>query len=321
MTLQLTTAPGDLARAAGLLRAGRLVAFPTETVYGLGADATDPVAVASIYAAKGRPGFNPLIAHVAGLEAARREGCFGSAAQRLAEAFWPGPLTLVVPVEASGSVCELARAGLASIALRVPSHPVALALLQAAARPVAAPSANRSGHVSPTTAQHVLDDLAGRLDAVVDGGDTPVGVESTVVACLEEQVHLLRPGSITVEDLERVLGAPLSRTGVGDADAPLSPGRLAAHYAPNAFVRLNAERVLPGEALLAFGPLALPGAETAAAQVNLSPAGDLTQAAAMLYRALRLLDATGARMIAVAPIPEAGLGAAINDRLRRAAVR
>lgn len=321
MTLRLSTASADIARAAALLCAGRLVAFPTETVYGLGGDATDPGAVAAIYAAKGRPAFNPLIAHIADPDAAAREGVFDAAALRLAKAFWPGPLTLVVPVRAGGTVCELARAGLGSIALRVPDHPVALDLLRAAGRPIAGPSANRSGHVSPTAAQHVLDDLDGRVDAVVDGGDTPVGIESTVVACLGGGVHLLRPGSITLEQLETALGGSLVRSGPASSHAPLSPGQLAAHYAPNAAVRLDAETVTPGEAFLGFGPAAVPGAAQAHAVRNLSATGDLVEAAAGLYRLLRDLDATGARTIAVAPIPDAGLGAAINDRLRRAAKR
>lgn len=307
-----------MSRAAALLRAGGLVAFPTETVYGLGADATDGRAVAGIYAAKERPSFNPLIAHVESLAAAESQGVFDATARRLAEAFWPGPLTLVVPVSPSCTIADLARAGLDSLGLRVPAHPLALALLKEAGRPIAAPSANRSGRVSPTTADHVLGDLNGRIDAVLDGGACPVGVESTIVACLGGGPRLLRPGGIAREAIEALIGQPLE--GQAEADGnPLAPGMLASHYAPNARVRLQAARIEPGEAALLFGPQPLEGADKARAVTNLSESGDLAEAAARLFSSLRTLDASGAPTIAVAEIPDTGLGEAINDRLRRAA--
>ncbi|MDN3623372.1 L-threonylcarbamoyladenylate synthase [Methylobacterium isbiliense] len=307
-----------LAEAAGLLRAGRLVAFPTETVYGLGADATDPAAVAALYAAKARPRFNPLIAHLPDLDAARREGAFDAEALRLAEAFWPGPLTLVVPCAAGGRVTDLARAGLPSVALRVPAAPLARHLLMRVGRPVAAPSANRSGRVSPTAAAHVLGDLDGRIAAVLDGGTCPVGVESTIVACLDGAPRLLRPGGVPREAIEALLGRALLAL-PGGGPAPRSPGLLASHYAPRAGVRLDAGEIRPGEAALLFGPVAPPGLARARAQLNLSPAGDLAEAAANLFAHLRRLDASGAATIAVAPIPRSGLGEAIADRLQRAA--
>ncbi len=309
-------APG-IARAAAVLRNGGLAAFPTETVYGLGADATDARAVAFLYAAKGRPSFNPLIAHVTDREAARREGVFDEAALALAAAFWPGALTLVVPVAPNCSVCDLARSGLDTIALRVPSHPVAQALLTAVGRPVVAPSANRSGRVSPTEADHVLGDLDGLIDAILDGGPTAIGVESTIVACLGGAPRLLRPGGVPREAIRRVLGVNLT-TVEQAASTPIAPGALASHYAPRALVRLGAREVLASEAALLFGP-DLPGSDGAVATLNLSPSGDLGDAAANLFGHLRRLDASGAATIAVAPIPESGLGEAINDRLRRAA--
>ncbi|MGU3536971.1 L-threonylcarbamoyladenylate synthase [Methylobacterium sp. A54F] len=318
-TLRLGADAAGLERAAELLRAGRLVAFPTETVYGLGADATDPAAVARIYAAKARPRFNPLIAHLPETGAALREGAFDAAATRLAEAFWPGPLTLVVPATERTRVCDLARAGLPSLALRVPGSALARDLLARVGRPVAGPSANRSGRVSPTDADHVAADLDGRVAAILDGGPAPVGVESTVVACLGDGPRLLRPGGITRVALREVLGRDLAGPAAADADAPVGPGLLASHYAPRARVRLGARAVAPGEAALLFGPGAPEGLDAAAASLNLSPRGDLAEAAAALFSALRRLDASGAGTIAVAPIPEDGLGEAINDRLRRAA--
>lgn len=303
-----------------MLRSGGLVAFPTETVYGLGADATDAHAAARIYEAKGRPSFNPLIAHVPDLAAAQREGVFDAAALTLARAFWPGPLTLVVPVAPGGTVSELSRAGLESVGLRVPSHPVAQALLRAVGRPVAAPSANRSGHVSPTSAAHVLADLDGRIDAVLDGGDSAVGLESTIVACLEGTVTLLRPGAITRGDLAAALGRDVATAADDDAHAPQSPGRLAAHYAPATPVRLDATAVPPGALLLAYGPALPAGAERARVVHNLSQLGNPVEAAANLYAALRFLDSLGGDAIFVARIPQTGLGEAINDRLRRAAI-
>lgn len=324
MTSVLSATPGAIAEAAAALAAGGLVAFPTETVYGLGADAASEPAVAKLFAAKGRPRFNPLIAHVETAEAAAEVGLMGRRARVLAAAFWPGPLTLVVPAVRNGPVCELARAGLTTVALRVPAHKVARQLLAAFGRPVVAPSANRSGHVSPTTAAHVVEDLGGAVDLVLDGGSTPVGIESTIVACLGGPVRLLRPGGVPRGDIERVLGervAPpdLRPVAARDDEGPLAPGQLASHYAPRALMRLNATEVHPGEALLAFGATPPAGAEGAAAERNLSASGNLVEAAANLYAHLRALDRSGAATIAVMPIPGEGLGEAILDRLRRAA--
>ena len=318
----ITPSAPAVERAAQTLAAGGLVAFPTETVYGLGADATNAAAVARLYDAKGRPSFNPLIAHVAETAAARPLARFNQAAERLALTFWPGPLTLVLPKLANCPVAELATAGLDTIAVRVPSHPIARAILIALGRPVVAPSANRSGHVSPTTAQHVLADLRGRIELIVDGGPTPMGLESTIVACLDRPV-LLRPGALPRADIERLLPlteAPYSAAPPAHVDEiPIAPGALASHYAPQARLRLNARRVEAHEALLAFGPMLVAGAEQAAAALNLSPRGDLIEAAANLFSHLRALDASGAATIAVMPVPRAGLGEAINDRLQRAA--
>lgn len=318
VTELLTANAGGLAHAADLLRRGGLVAFPTETVYGLGADATRPQAVAGIYAAKQRPSFNPLISHLPDVETALAQGRFNADARALAEAFWPGPLTLVVPMSTSCRVCDLATAGLDSVALRVPAHPLARDLLRLVGRPVAAPSANRSGRVSPTTADHVLADLNGRIDAVIDGGGTQVGLESTIVACLDDDPRLLRPGGVPREEIEAVLGRPLASDTANDVD-PRAPGMLASHYAPRAAVRLGAERIEPDEAALLFGPDVPSGIEGARVTLNLSKSGDLMEAAAHLFSYLRMLDASGAATIAVAPIPQEGLGEAINDRLQRAA--
>ena len=311
-TRVLKADPPAIKAAAACLAAGGLVAFPTETVYGLGADARNGEAVARLYAAKGRPSFNPLIAHVGGLAAARRLGRFDAAAEKLAAAFWPGPLTLVLPKRPDAGVADLALAGLDSVAVRVPAHPVAQALLAAFDGPVVAPSANRSGHVSPTSAAHVLADLRGRVDLVVDAGPCAVGVESTIVACLAEPT-LLRPGGLPREEIERVLGQPLALALASD-EAPLSPGMLSSHYAPKARLRLDAEAADADadEALLAFGP-------ASGATLNLSPRGDLIEAAANLFSHLRALDASGAKRIAVMKVPREGLGEAINDRLTRAA--
>ncbi|HWM81276.1 MAG TPA: L-threonylcarbamoyladenylate synthase [Pseudolabrys sp.] len=316
-------AEGDaVARAARVLAEGGLVAFPTETVYGLGADAGNGEAVARLYAAKERPVFNPLIAHVADIDAARRIAQFNEAAEKLAAAFWPGPLTLVLPRRAGSGVSDLASAGLNSVAVRVPAHPVARALLAAFGRPVVAPSANRSGRVSPTRAAHVVADLDGRVDLVVDGGPTRVGVESSIVSCIDEPGSpptWLRPGGVAREAIERVLGTPLAerpRPARSAQDAPLAPGMLESHYAPRAHLRLDAADVRPGEALLAFGPGAPAGAVMT---LNLSARGDLTEAAANLFSHLRALDASGAQTIAAMPVPRTGLGEAINDRLARAA--
>lgn len=314
-TVRLGIDPAGIAAAASLLRAGRLVAFPTETVYGLGADARSGAAVASLFAAKGRPRFNPLIAHVADLAAAEREGVFGPEALALARAFWPGPLTLVVPAAPGCTVCDLARAGLGSVALRVPGHPAALALIEAAGLPVAAPSANRSGRLSPTDAAHVLLDLDGGIDAVLDGGATRVGVESTVVSCLGPPA-VLRPGGVPRDAIEAVLGGPLAEAAPGGA--MLSPGGLVSHYAPRASVRLHADGLRPGEAGLDFGGMF---GRHEGPVIDLSPERDLARAASTLFSALRRLDAAlgGVGTIAAAPIPGHGLGEAIADRLARAA--
>ena len=317
-------AAGDeaVAAAARCLRDGGLVALPTETVYGLGADAANAGAVARLYAAKGRPAFNPLIAHVADLAAASLIGRFDATALALAQAFWPGPLTLVLPKAPGCAVADLATAGLDTVALRVPSHPVALAVLRAFGGPVVAPSANLSGHVSPTTAAHVAADLDGRIDLIVDGGPVSVGVESTIVGCFGAPM-LLRPGGISRGEIEGVLGRALVEPPAdpaGDGAKPLAPGMLASHYAPRLPVRLDATHLEPGEALLAFGPARLPGMEPDSLVMNLSERQNLTEAAARLFGYLRDLDGSGARGIAVMPIPGDGLGEAINDRLRRAAV-
>ena len=313
-----TDAPA-IAEAARALAAGGLVAFPTETVYGLGADATNATAVARLYAAKGRPSFNPLIVHVTDTPAAQRLARFDAAATRLAAAFWPGPLTLVLPKTDDCPVAELATAGLATIAVRVPDHPVARALIAAAGRPLVAPSANRSGHVSPTSAAHVAADLGGSIDLIIDGGPTRVGVESTIVACLADQPVLLRPGGVARAAIEQILARPVGDAAPARGDAPLAPGMLASHYAPATRLRLDADAVAPDEALLAFGPNLPPGAAHAVAVLNLSPAADLVEAAANLFAHLRALDQARARAIAAMPVPREGLGEAINDRLTRAA--
>nr|WP_248291166.1 L-threonylcarbamoyladenylate synthase [Neoroseomonas marina] len=312
----------EVDRAAALLRAGDLVAFPTETVYGLGGDARNGRAVAAIFEAKGRPHFNPLICHVPDAEAAFAEVLADDRARALAARFWPGPLTLVLPRRPDCRIDLLAGAGLDTLAVRVPAHPLALALLRAAALPVAGPSANRSGQVSPTTAQHVLDGLGGRIAAVLDGGPCAVGVESTVLHLASGGAALLRPGGVTAEEIEAVIG-PIARplpVAAAEATRTLrSPGMMLSHYAPSLPVRLEAASVAANEALLAFGP-ALPGA---GAVFQLSEGRDLREAAAGLFAGLRWLDAEGQRRglrrIAVMPVPPEGLGEAINDRLGRAA--
>lgn len=321
-TLLMPAGEAAVAAAARALAEGGLVAFPTETVYGLGADATNAAAIARLYAAKGRPAFNPLIVHVGNLDAARKIGRFEAAAELLAEAFWPGPLTLVLPKTINCAVADLATAGLETVAIRIPAHPVARDILRAFGRPVVAPSANLSGHVSPTTAAHVQSDLEGRIDLIVDGGAVSVGVESTIVGIFDSAM-LLRPGGLPRAEIERVLGRTLKQPpadAASDSAQPLAPGMLASHYAPRTKVRLNAMLLEPGEALLAFGLGAISGIDEAAAVLNLSARGDLDEAAANLFGHLRALDAKGARGIAVMPIPDDGLGEAINDRLRRAAV-
>jgi L-threonylcarbamoyladenylate synthase len=301
-----------IARAAALLRAGRLVAFPTETVYGLGGDATNDHAVAAIFAAKARPRFNPLIVHVRDLVEAETLAIFNSPARRAAARFWPGPMTLVLPRQPDGGLSLLASAGLDTVAIRVPAHPVAQALLRGADRPLAAPSANRSGRVSPTQGAHVAEDLGDDVELILDDGPTPVGLESTVLDVSGEFPALLRPGPVTFEALTDLLGA-IALPGSG---LPRSPGMLPSHYAPRLPVRVAATEASPGEALLAFGPDAPSGF---AEVLWLSRSGDLAEAAANLFAMLRRLDRPSFTGIAVMPIPEHSLGRAINDRLRRAA--
>ncbi len=309
-----TATPDTIARAAEALRAGGLVAFPTETVYGLGADATNVDAVARIYEMKGRPRFNPLIAHLPDMTAAESHANFNEAAHKLANAFWPGPLTLVLPRRPESDICDLVSAGLDTIAVRVPSGDIAHELLRHAGCPIAAPSANRAGHVSPTTAQHVADDLGEGPALILDGGDTTEGLESSVVDASREEPLLLRPGAISRSHIEKILGVKL---GVPDLSAqPASPGQLKSHYAPRTQIRLDAQDAIPGEALLAFGNAPI---RTNGPVINLSSSGNLHEAATRFFAALRELDARGCTTIAVMPIPDEGLGEAINDRLRRAA--
>ncbi len=298
----------DLAKAATVLRDGGLLAFATETVYGLGADARNDHAVARIYEAKGRPSFNPLIVHVGSLEAAKEIVEFNDHAERLAAAFWPGALTLVLPIRKNAGISRLVTAGLDTLAVRLPNHALAQKLLETAGIPVAAPSANPSGRISPTTAAHVVAGLSGRIEAVLDGGACPVGVESTIISCVGDPV-LLRSGGVPLEAITACLGAPLSRD--EDAEMPTAPGQLASHYAPKGTVRLNVETPRDGETLLGFGPVD--------ASYSLSRSGDLVEAAANLFDCLHQLDEAGVTQIAVSPIPHHGLGAAINDRLKRAA--
>ncbi len=295
--------------AAAALRHGDLVILPTETVYGLAADASNAEAVARIFAAKGRPRFNPLIAHVDSVAAAARVGVMPPMGEALADRFWPGPLTLVLPVREGSPVCELARAGLDSVAVRVPGHPVARAALEAFGGPVVAPSANRSGRPSPTTLDDAVEETGGAAAAALDGGPCAVGLESTVVSLLGDRPRLLRPGSITREQLEAVVG-PLESDGT---EGHRSPGRLSLHSAPDAPVRIEAEEARPGEILLGFGP------GVGDPRWSLSVSGDLTEAAARLFRVLREADRERPTGIAIAPVPQTGLGEAINDRIRRAA--
>ncbi|MEE8633078.1 MAG: L-threonylcarbamoyladenylate synthase [Methyloceanibacter sp.] len=303
-----------IAAAAQALAKGDLVAFPTETVYGLGANALDAHAVARVFAAKERPRFNPLIVHVANLEAAETYGVFDATAHKLAEAFWPGPLSLVLPLRPGCGIADLVTAGLGTIALRVPNHTVAQALLADAKLPLAAPSANRSGRISPTSASHVEAELGGMPAMILDGGPCKHGLESTVAGVAGGESILLRLGSVPREAIEAVLGHAIASA---EEDAAISsPGQLERHYAPETPLRLGATDLRPGEALLAFGPNAPQGAS---ASINLSPTGNLEEAAAQLFAALRELDAAGASRIAVMPIPAHELGEAINDRLQRAA--
>ncbi|XBQ15305.1 MAG: L-threonylcarbamoyladenylate synthase [Oceanicaulis sp.] len=308
--------PAALDEAAAILRAGGCVAVPTETVYGLACDASNAEAVAGVYEAKGRPRFNPLIAHVRDLAHAERLVDLPETGRRLAEAFWPGPLTIVAPKRPDAPVSDLAAAGLDTLAVRAPASPAMAALIAAAGAPLAAPSANRSGAVSPTRAEHVAESLSGRIHLILDGGPCAVGVESTIVAVTGDPVRLLRPGGTPRAEIERVCGHALSFA-AGASDRPEAPGQLTSHYAPRSAVRMNASAPEPDEAFLAFGEQR---SVNAVRVMNLSPRGDLAEAAANLFSGLRALDGA-APCIAVAPIPDYGLGEAINDRLRRASAR
>ncbi len=312
---RLGTDSEGIAAAAACLQAGGIVSFPTETVYGLGVDARNGIAVASVYDAKGRPSFNPLIVHVPNVGMALQIAHFDPLSRKLADAFWPGPLSIVVPVNPDAGLSELVTAGLPTVALRVPEHVLAHQFLIACGGPVAAPSANPSGQISPTTADHVLHGLGNKIDAVLDGGPCPVGVESTIVRVDGAQVTVLRDGGITREELSACLGEPV--IAAGESATPQSPGQLASHYAPSVAVRLNANTAQATEVFIGFGPKAT------AADLNLSRAGNLIEAAANLFADLRRADAmardTGATTIAVSEIPMRGLGLAINDRLKRAA--
>lgn len=304
----LSPSEDNITKAANLLRNGQLVSFPTETVYGLGADATNDDAVAGIYAAKGRPSFNPLIAHVATIEAAQRYVYWSDDAQRVADAFWPGPLTIVLPLRPDSGISPIVTAGLDSLALRLPAHPLAQSLLQHVDRPVAAPSANPSGRISPTTAQHVFAGLNGKLAAILDGGPCAVGLESTIIGLVNTPT-LLRPGGITQADLQAALGRSIDLHSAQDAIS--APGQMVSHYAPSAQVRLNATSFAADELGLGFGSVEC--------DLNLSPTGNLVEAASNLFSMLHLLDHRNSAKIAVSPIPSQGIGAAINDRLNRAA--
>jgi len=308
-TAELSATPQGLIAASTVLAQGGLVAFPTETVYGLGADARNNRAVAAIFAAKGRPSFNPLIVHVASVEAAKSLVVWSPNADRLAQAFWPGPLTLVLPLNAASGLSPLVTANLPSLAIRIPANPLARELLLGFGGPVAAPSANLSGKISPTSVHHVLRGLQDQIEAVIDGGDCAVGLESTIVG-LEHSPTLLRPGGLASDQIERCLGHALTRH--KDGDPLTAPGQMTSHYAPKAPMRLNVTRPDPGETLLGFGAVQ--------ADLNLSPDSDLVEAAANLFKHLHTLDHSNATSIAVSPIPDTGLGLAINDRLKRAAV-
>ena len=304
-----------LGPALELLEAGEVVAIPTETVYGLAGDATNGVAVARIFEVKGRPSFNPLIVHVSDIEMARKIAVFDDVANKLAQHYWPGPLTLVLPLRDGHGIHPLATTGLTTVALRMPRG-FGRDLIARLGRPLAAPSANSSGRISPTSADAVNEDLGDRIELVADGGRAVVGVESTIVKLSPGEVRLLRPGGVTAEEIAAFLGAPIARGGQGSIEAP---GMLASHYAPDATVRLDAHKVHSGEALLAFGPSRIANADAAVAILNLSETADLREAAANLYAHLKALDRHGASVIAVEPIPHDGLGEAISDRLRRAA--
>lgn len=318
--------PATIAEAAALLRAGELVAFPTETVYGLGADATNRAAVEKIYAAKGRPGHNPLIAHVASVEQAEALVHFDARAWTIAETLWPGPITLLLPAKQNNGLSPIATAGLPNITVRIPAHPIAMQLLQMVEKPVVAPSANLSGGISPTTANHVARSLGDKVPLILAGGASTVGLESTILDLTQQQAAILRPGAIGIDELEPLIGEVVYYTPSGETVT--APGQLSRHYATETPLRLNAVDIKEGEAFLAFGNTAFIGAAGVGFAHdmdpgrfrNLSPEGDLHQAATHLYAALHELDQAGAKAIAVQRIPETGLGLAINDRLRRAAV-
>ncbi|KGF67662.1 translation factor Sua5 [Hoeflea sp. BAL378] len=310
--------PDTLTLAVEALRRGEAVAVPTETVYGLAADATNPAAIAAIYEAKGRPRFNPLISHVSDLDMAKAHVAVSPLAETLAQAFWPGALTLVLPLSETGGIHPLATAGLPTAAVRMPEG-FARELIAAFGRPLAAPSANRSGRVSPTSARHVEQDLGDRIGLILDGGRCRIGVESTIVAVDDAGLRLLRPGGIPVEAIEEVAGMKVARHAARAGEAVIAPGMLVSHYAPDSAVRLNVSEVRPGETLIRFGGAPVAGEDRAAAVLDLSPAGDLREAAANLFDYLKRADATGGTGIAVAPVPGHGLGEAINDRLARAA--
>lgn len=300
-----------MAEAARLILAGEAVALPSETVYGLAADATNGRAVAGIYGAKGRPGFNPLIVHVADRAMAEGIANFSPMAERLADIFWPGPLTMVLPRRAGGAVSDLVAAGLPTVALRMPDHPAMQAVIRASGRPLAAPSANRSGSISPTSPAHVLASLGERIPLIIDGGPTRAGIESTIIASTDDAIRILRPGPVTAAALAEASGMAVTTTG-GEQGIE-APGQLASHYCPDKPVRLHAQSAEQGEYLIGFGPIS--------GDYNLSASGDPVEAAANLFAALHLADASPSRAIAVAPVPQEGIGIAINDRLARAAVR
>lgn len=305
----------NIKTAADGLRAGDIFGMPTETVYGLASDATNPAAIAKVFAAKNRPEFNPLISHVSGIEMARQFGVFDLVATRLAEAFWPGALTIVVQRANGSRVCDLACAGLETIALRAPKHKVAQEIISAFGGPIAAPSANISGNISPTNAQHVLAELGEKIEFIIDGGNCEIGLESTVVAVLDGQITLLRHGAIGIKELEKASGAKVMVSDLHDESAPKSPGMMLRHYAPKAKIILNATHAEEGEIFIAFGDANKINAQI----IQLSQNANLTEAAANLYAAMRMADAKNPKAIKVAPIPNNGIGAAINDRLNRAA--
>tara|TARA_R110002050_G_scaffold158246_7_gene287222 strand:+ start:38143 stop:39114 length:972 start_codon:yes stop_codon:yes gene_type:complete len=310
--------PATLGLAIQALRRGEAVAIPTETVYGLAADATNAAAIASIYEAKGRPRFNPLISHVSDIEMAKAHVQFSPLAEKLAEAFWPGALTLVLPLSQTSGIHPLATAGLPTAAVRMPEG-FARDLIAAFGQPLAAPSANRSGRVSPTSARHVMEDLGERIGLILDGGSCRIGVESTILAVEDGGLRLLRPGGIPVEAIEEITGRPVERHASLSGETLIAPGMLVSHYAPDAKVRLNVTDVRPGEVLIRFGGAPVEGEDKAVAIMDLSPSGDLREAAANLFDYFKRADASGASAIAVAPIPAHSLGEAINDRLTRAA--